>query len=155
MEPDNKPLPQYICHKVVGAAQVATVQALTPRHTRLHTGYGHFDLVNRADTVFEIGGYVVEYENGYTSYSPAAAFEAGYTLIGSTPRTLLIEEVPSKVAGVVAAFREDRVEHAAQLGTELLSSALIALMHIGQTHAQANSLAAQIAADPVEVRTAA
>lgn len=28
------------------------------------------------------GGYYVQYEDGYTSYSPAAAFESGYTLIG-------------------------------------------------------------------------
>ena len=29
------------------------------------------------------GGYYVEYEDGYTSYCPAAAFETGYTLEGS------------------------------------------------------------------------
>lgn len=29
----------------------------------------------------EVGGYYVKYEDGYTSYSPAAAFESGYTEI--------------------------------------------------------------------------
>jgi hypothetical protein len=29
----------------------------------------------------QAGGYYVVYEDGYRSYSPAAAFEAGYTLI--------------------------------------------------------------------------
>lgn len=28
-----------------------------------------------------VGGYVVRYEDGYTSFSPAKAFEDGYTLI--------------------------------------------------------------------------
>lgn len=29
----------------------------------------------------EVGGYVVEYNDGYRSYSPAKAFEEGYTRI--------------------------------------------------------------------------
>lgn len=29
----------------------------------------------------EAGGYYVQYQDGYTSYSPAQAFEEGYTLI--------------------------------------------------------------------------
>lgn len=29
----------------------------------------------------EVGGYYVVYEDGYASYSPAAAFESGYALI--------------------------------------------------------------------------
>jgi hypothetical protein len=29
----------------------------------------------------EVGGYFVRYEGGYTSYSPAAAFEGGYTAL--------------------------------------------------------------------------
>jgi hypothetical protein len=29
----------------------------------------------------QVGGYLVIYDDGYYSYSPAAAFEAGYTLI--------------------------------------------------------------------------
>ncbi len=30
----------------------------------------------------DVGGYYVQYEDGYASYSPAAAFEAGYTPVG-------------------------------------------------------------------------
>lgn len=38
------------------------------------------DLVNLAAKHDpEVGGYFVRYEDGYTSYSPAAAFEGGYT----------------------------------------------------------------------------
>lgn len=29
----------------------------------------------------QIGGYYVQYKDGYSSYSPAEAFESGYTLI--------------------------------------------------------------------------
>ena len=29
----------------------------------------------------QVGGYYVVYEDGYESYSPAGAFEAGYTLV--------------------------------------------------------------------------
>jgi hypothetical protein len=29
----------------------------------------------------QVGGYFVEYDDGYHSFSPAEAFEAGYTLI--------------------------------------------------------------------------
>jgi hypothetical protein len=29
----------------------------------------------------EVGGYFVQYADGYKSFSPAAAFEEGYTLI--------------------------------------------------------------------------
>lgn len=31
------------------------------------------------------GGYYITYEDGYESYSPAAAFEEGYTRIGGSP----------------------------------------------------------------------
>jgi hypothetical protein len=30
-----------------------------------------------------VGGYWVQYDDGYTSFSPAQAFEEGYTLLGS------------------------------------------------------------------------
>lgn len=45
----------------------------------------------------EVGGYLVRYEDGYLSYSPAKAFEEGYTLIedGLTVALKSIVETPS------------------------------------------------------------
>ena len=80
-------LPRYKCHKVVRAAKIELVtygggsitgSALLDlvgghsRHVREEWAERHNP---------EAGGYFVEYEDGYTSYSPAEAFEAGYTLI--------------------------------------------------------------------------
>lgn len=84
----SKEMPQYQCHKKVRALKIKSVQ------------YEHFD-DGRAYLVFEDesyppievssswtrihepedGGYYVQYDNGHTSYSPAKAFEEGYTLI--------------------------------------------------------------------------
>lgn len=77
-------LPQYKCHKVVRAG-------------RIHSCIGGVLSVQvgnaKAVVEFDVGrewvkkhqperdGYFVVYEDGYQSYSPAAAFEAGYSLI--------------------------------------------------------------------------
>ena len=39
-------------------------------------GMQHGDVAPRAP---EVGGYYVVYEDGYKSFSPAGAFESGYT----------------------------------------------------------------------------
>lgn len=78
----------YQCHKRVQAAKITEI-------------YGRVELDNPGATVTnlgfkdgtraavteewlrkhqpEIGGYLVQYEDGYQSFSPAAAFEAGYS----------------------------------------------------------------------------
>ncbi len=95
-------LAKYRCHKDVRAARIETVE---PDATAVRgTQAGPF-LVLLSDPTFtgspddtpmvrqdvtvkwmtkhspEVGGYFVAYEDGYTSYRPAKAFEAGYTLI--------------------------------------------------------------------------
>lgn len=92
-------LPQWKCHKVVRAAKILaikqapeaqrripnvgmTAQHLYPAELALEGGYARdvsaeWMTRNRQTAV---GGYLVEYEDGYTSYSPADTFEAGYTL---------------------------------------------------------------------------
>lgn len=42
----------------------------------------------------EVGGYYVRYDDGYESYSPAAAFEAGYTRL-NLDAVDEVEESPS------------------------------------------------------------
>lgn len=77
-------LPEWKCHKVVRAAKITKAD------------YGHFQIqvevdgntvtVEPGSTYFaqhkpHEGGYVVAYKDGYLSYSPAVAFEEGYTKI--------------------------------------------------------------------------
>lgn len=79
-------LPRYQCHKVVRAGQIRDI---------------HYDPFGGSPTIFfveafgpirvsagwcqkhepVVGGYYVVYEDGYASFSPAAAFESGYTRI--------------------------------------------------------------------------
>lgn len=73
----------YRCHKIVRAAKVvrATLDDNTLAFTfKLDSG----DEVqpNKMPHGFNpVGGYFVAYEDGYTSWSPAKAFEEGYSLI--------------------------------------------------------------------------
>jgi hypothetical protein len=91
-------IPQYRCHKVVRAAKITELR-----------GNGNADMPDlvlgeiggivallpdwHAKHKPQVGGYYVVYEDGYTSFSPAKAFEDGYTL---APRThqerVVIEE---------------------------------------------------------------
>lgn len=83
-------MPRYKCHKEVWALKIksiefkrepnSTIRAATI--TPAEAGYGPFDVdaayVNKHAPM--PGGYYVAYDDGYKSYSPAAAFEAGYSL---------------------------------------------------------------------------
>jgi hypothetical protein len=79
-------MPKYECHKTVHALKIREVTEvpsggaiLIPEDTR----YAGIDVdaewVSKHSP--EAGGYYVSYDDGYKSYSPAAAFENGYTLI--------------------------------------------------------------------------
>ena len=70
-------LPLYTCHKKVRAAKIGgigTENIMTEGAKVLWVGE---DWIKKHQP--EIGGYLVVYEDGYTSYSPAKAFEEGYT----------------------------------------------------------------------------
>lgn len=85
------PMPQYQSHKKVWALKIGDVARLIDgalrtaggRITPADKGYAPFDV----DAEYmdkhkpEVGGYYVVYEDGYKSFSPAAAFDAGYTRI--------------------------------------------------------------------------
>lgn len=78
-------MPRYQCHKRVHAFKIAALKpdgdftAMQPADT----GYGPIVL----DAAFmlkhqpRIGGYYVVYDDGYKSFSPADAFESGYSKI--------------------------------------------------------------------------
>ena len=90
-------LPKYSCHKIVWALQIKeiidqTSEALTdgkgPKPdgamiTPFENDYAPFRVSQEYLDKFkpEIGGYYVQYQDGYKSFSPAKAFEDGYTLI--------------------------------------------------------------------------
>ena len=89
-------LPLYQCHKKVRALEIREIQYHpTPGVVlALHNPDGEFHSFRTvSDGYFErhnpqIGGYWVLYEDGYESFSPAEAFEGGYTLIWSSADTL-------------------------------------------------------------------
>ena len=94
MEETQREMPKYNCHKQVWALKIARIEfdhdkaraenretdgsaTITPAED----GYAPF----RVDHEFmrkhkpEVGGYYVVYKDGYKSYSPAQAFEEGYS----------------------------------------------------------------------------
>lgn len=82
-------LPDWRCHKVVRAAHIAT---MAPHPTGMTLtlewdaadGYSTIRVQHSVDQTWVdhhkplIGGYLVVYADGYTSFSPAEAFETGY-----------------------------------------------------------------------------
>lgn len=90
-------VPQYTCHKVVRAFKIAEFRqppGLSTAAEYVHAipqaiGLGAYAL--SGDFVLKhspaVGGYIVFYDDDYVSYSPAAAFEKGYSLTAPTPST--------------------------------------------------------------------
>jgi hypothetical protein len=79
-------LPRYKCHKQVWALKIRHIVAMsdgaaeiTPDDDR----YAGFPVPKEyVDKHHPVpGGYYVVYQDGYKSFSPAEAFEAGYTRI--------------------------------------------------------------------------
>lgn len=102
----NREMPKYLCHKQVWALKIKTVAVHASGDTAVsdaefqasdafqgaqlipvEDGYAPFHV--SADWFRkhkpEAGGYYVVYEDGYKSYSPASAFESGYSLIPPAP----------------------------------------------------------------------
>lgn len=76
-------LPLYQCHKVVRAAEIITIVSGTDgRATLIFIGPIEPTVVGQ-DYLDkhkpEVGGYFVQYQDGYQSYSPKKAFETGYS----------------------------------------------------------------------------
>lgn len=77
----QKEMPKYRCHKEVGALKIAEVDGYTllfedDSYAPMYVGPQFVDKHSP-----RAGGYLVAYADGYRSYSPAKAFEEGYTLI--------------------------------------------------------------------------
>lgn len=86
------PLPRYKCHKEVCAVKIAAIEQSPAKEVYPGGSYriipvdeGVGPLLVGTDFIDkhkpEVGGYFVVYEDGYQSFSPAQAFEEGYTRI--------------------------------------------------------------------------
>ena len=90
----QRQMPRYKCHKEVWALKIAEIKRHNEDDPNAETdgsatitpaeeGYAPF----RVDYEFmnkhkpQVGGYYVVYKDGYKSFSPAEAFEDGYTAI--------------------------------------------------------------------------
>ncbi len=78
-------LPVYQCHKKVRAAKITGFRPADDGMIDLLLGEINAVASMPAEWHVkhkpQIGGYYVVYEDNYQSYSPAAAFESGYTLL--------------------------------------------------------------------------
>lgn len=80
--PFSEEMPKYQCHKTVRALKIKDVErgSITllrfANHEPIYVSYS-FDEKHHP----EAGGYYVVYEDGYQSFSPAGAFESGYSLV--------------------------------------------------------------------------
>ncbi len=89
----SEPFKRYQCHKKVEAFKIVAIKNCAPEGeesdgSRLLVGeltrdsvgwHVEHDWMRKHKP--EVGGYVVRYADGYLSYSPAKAFEEGYTEI--------------------------------------------------------------------------
>ena len=86
-------LPEYKCHKKVWAFKIFNII-----ERKGEDGYVSYVLSDGAGSVVyvsnkyvekhtpKVGGYYVRYKDGYESFSPADAFEDGYSLITDEPQ---------------------------------------------------------------------
>lgn len=82
---DAQKMPLYKSHKFVWALKIARVEYELGRTYLFFEDPGH-EPISKApswDAKFNphVGGYLVVYADGYTSFSPAQAFEEGYTRV--------------------------------------------------------------------------
>lgn len=84
---DVSSLPKWKCHKVVRAARIIRIDG-NPHDIGSHLNVTlDCGVVTVEASVFSRkvatpGDYLVIYDDGYISWSPAKAFEDGYTAIG-------------------------------------------------------------------------
>jgi hypothetical protein len=73
----------YQCHKQVRAFKILRIDPQMDGGARLRDNANtqHVDRKFVSQHAPEVGGYFVLYEDGYKSYSPAKAFEEGYSII--------------------------------------------------------------------------
>lgn len=84
---EETPLPLYQCHKRVRAGKIKKIGVSEGKVVSLVLEVDGEEIERQIDEAWfskhdpQIGGYLVEYEDGYRSFSPAEAFEGGYTRV--------------------------------------------------------------------------
>ncbi|MEM8598352.1 MAG: hypothetical protein AAGF99_00385 [Bacteroidota bacterium] len=80
-------MPRYRSHKVVWALRVKSVRQNGPVYTLSfeEPDFADLEIGPELGVRVEPGGYLVQYEDGYRSWSPAEPFEAGYMPDGPPP----------------------------------------------------------------------
>ena len=88
MNEDSVELPKYKCFKEVRAAKITGIEPRDEKDGGTNLLFGEIsgrmevdDDWRNQNPACNVGGYFVVYKDGYTSYSPAEAFESGYTKI--------------------------------------------------------------------------
>lgn len=85
IDPHGRNLPKYRCHKDVWAVKIASIAydldsaLITPADPSYPAFRMSGEWIGKHNP--QVGGYFVVYEDGYRSYSPAKAFEEGYTRV--------------------------------------------------------------------------
>ena len=130
-----KQLPKYKCHKEVWALKILGVEHKpNPDETgqSAAASYGAILHVNERFSPIEVpaewvsrhrpvaGGYFVQYKGGYTSFSPAEAFESGYTRVDSWQERLLAEREELKRRLNILLAYIPRADHLSAEELELL-----------------------------------
>ena len=95
IEPNGDEMPRYQCHKQVYALKISSVFENHKNRDfpiELHfedAGYRPRRVKNQwyKDKKVEAGGYLIIYDDGYASFSPADVFEEGYVKLAK-PGTL-------------------------------------------------------------------
>lgn len=86
----QREMPRYKCHKLVWALKIKDVYRephgnATVKYFLVPEDPGYAPIEVSTEYIskrsVEPGGYYVVYEDGYKSYSPAKAFEEGYTRV--------------------------------------------------------------------------
>ncbi len=79
----SREMPRYKCHKEVHALKIAKIARcstgraeITPEDDGFAPFHVDCEYMNKHEP--QVGGYYVVYADGYVSFSPATAFEAGY-----------------------------------------------------------------------------
>lgn len=79
---------RYVCHKNVDAGKITSIEPGLDGGRLIHyqDASGQPAWVMMSWSWWDkhrpmVGGYLVQYRDGYTSYSPAQAFEEGYTRV--------------------------------------------------------------------------
>ena len=122
----TREIPVYQCHKTVQALKISAVID-NPRGYELHFEDDRFapievlaSWVDKHDP--KPGGYFVVYGDGYKSFSPATAFEAGYTPAGELPPPVqidverLMNSLTPETAAVTMSMAESYVQQVRALG---------------------------------------